>query len=87
MDEKIKLDWKAPSDVKMKDIVVKLDDEKKKAFAKECVEKKDGKNTINKSKAKKWIDKNCKDYVEWKNYPKGGSKLSSADEIASWLDL
>lgn len=84
----IKLDWKAPSEKVMKEYVGKLDNEKKKSFAKACMEVKDGKNVVNKSKARNWLVENCpKEDIEWKNKPKTVRGLSSADEIASWLDL
>lgn len=88
--EKVILDWKAPTDGKIKEVLLKLNDkEKQKEFAKECIVKKNEKNIIDKTKAKHWIDDNCKNYVEWKNYPKGGTakRTTIADEIASWLDL
>lgn len=86
---KVTLDWKAPSEKKMKDYVISLGEEKMKSFAKACVETKDNKNVINKSKAKKWLIDNCDNTgdIEWKNRPKTVRTLSAADEIASWLDL
>ena len=86
--EKIILDWKAPSEKKMADYVKKLAKEKRKSFAEACVEAKDGKNIINKSKAKKWLVDNCdsKGDIEWKNRPKNARAMSSADLIASWLE-
>lgn len=82
----VTLDWKAPSEKKMAGYVVTLGDEKKKDFAKACVEQKEGKNVINKAKAKKWLVANCNsEEIEWKNKPKKTRPLSAADEIASWL--
>ena len=43
---KVTLNWKAPSEKKMAEYVGTLGDDKKKEFAKACVEKKDGKNVI-----------------------------------------
>lgn len=87
---KVTLDWKAPSERKMADFVGGLDNEKKKAFATACVTKKDGKVSINKSKAKKWLVDNFDntDDIEWNNRPeKKVKKLSGADTIAEWLEL
>ena len=86
---KVTLDWKAPSEKKMAEYVKELGDEKKKSFAKACVDKKDGKVIINKSKAKKWLVDNCDSLgdIEWKNRPKKVRPISGADEIASWLDI
>ena len=86
---KVTLDWKAPSEKKMAEYVGTLGDEKKKEFAKACAEKKDGKNKINKSKAKKWLIDNCdaSGDIEWKGRPKSVRPVSGADEIASWLNL
>ena len=86
---KVILDWKAPSDKKMKEYVGSLDNNKKKSFAKACVEKKNGKNTINKANAKKWLVDNCESTgdIEWKNKPKSVRQKSAADEIASWINL
>lgn len=81
------IDWKAPSEKQMKDVVKELSNEKKKSFATACVVVKEGKNTINKSKAKNWLRDNCADLVEWKNAPKNVKAKSSADEIAEWLAL
>lgn len=85
----VTLDWKAPSERKMADFVGKLSDEKKKSFAKACVEKnEDGKITINKSNAKKWLTKEFDgtNEIEWKKRPeKKEKKMSGADTIASWL--
>ena len=90
-NEKIKvvLDWKAPSEKKMAEYVKDLGNESMKSFAKACVEKKDNKNVINKSKAKKWLVDNCdsKGDIEWKNRPQKVRPISGADEIASWLDI
>ena len=72
----------------MAEIVGGLSKEKKKEFAKACVEVKDGKNTITRSKAKAWLVKECSDRIEWKNKPQGNrQQKSGADIIASWLDL
>lgn len=86
---KVTLDWKAPSEKKMAQYVGTLGDEKKKSFAKACVEKKEGKSVINKSKAKKWLVTNCDSTgdIEWKNRPNEVRPISSAEEIASWLNL
>lgn len=85
---KITLDWKAPSEKKMKEYVKTLDDTMKKSFAEACVEKKDDKIIINKSSAKKWLVKNANEAdIEWKNKPKTSRPISSASEIASWLNL
>ena len=86
---KVTLDWKAPSEKKMAEYVGALGDDKKKEFAKACVEKKDGKNVINRSKAKAWLVEKCDSTgdIEWKNRPKSVRPISGADEIASWLDL
>lgn len=86
---KVKLDWKAPSEKVMKEYVAKLGDDMKKSFAKACVEKtEEGKVKINKSNAKKWLVSNCdkNEDIEWKNRPKNARPLSSAEEIASWLE-
>ena len=90
--EKIKLDWKAPSERKMKDIVAKMDDSKKKEFAETCIfVDENGKKKMNKAKAKHWLIDNCPSDVEieWKNKPSGDSKrgMSAVDIVASWLDL
>lgn len=85
--EKTVIDWKAPSERQMKELVKTLGNDKKKDFAVNCLEKKDGKNVINKVKAKNWLKENCADLVEWKNAPKNSRPKSSADEVAEWLDL
>lgn len=88
--EKVKLDWKAPSERKMMDLVAELTVDEKKAFVNDCSESKDGKRVINKSKAKKWVkDKfDGKDRIEWKNLPKGTKKKPSiSDTLESWLNL
>ena len=86
---KVTLNWKTPSEKKMAEYVGTLEDDKKKDFAKVCVEKKDGKNVINKSKAKKWLVDKCDSTgdIEWTNRPKSVRPISAADEIASWLNL
>lgn len=86
----VTLDWKTPSEKKMADFVTKLSDDKKKAFAKACVEMKEGKPTINKSKAKAWLTEEFDgtDEIEWKNRPEKKEKpKSGADRIAEWLNL
>lgn len=85
---KVVLDWKAPSEKKMKEYVETLGRDMMKDFAKACVEQKDGKNLINKSKAKKWLVDNCdsKGEIDWKKRPQNARPMSSADEIASWLN-
>lgn len=85
---KVTLDWKAPSEKKMAEYVKTLGEDKMKSFAKSCVDKKDGKVAINKSKAKKWLIENCDEKdIEWKNKPKNVRPMSGAEEIASWLNL
>ena len=85
---KLVLDWKTPSEKKIADYVSGLDKEKKISFAKECLEKKGDKNKISKTKAKKWIIANCDEKdIEWKNKPKNAKPMSSADMVASWLNL
>lgn len=87
---KVTLDWKAPSERKMADFVGGYDDTIKKEFATACVEVKDGKPTIIRSKAKKWlIDKfDNTGEIEWKNRPeKKQKKVSGATTIAGWLNL
>ena len=87
---KISLDWKAPSESKMADFVEGLDNTMKKEFATTCVEKKDGKAVVNRSKAKKWLVSKFDntDAIEWKNRPeKKEKKMSGADTIAEWLNL
>ncbi len=86
---KVTLDWKALSEKKMAEYVKSLGNEKMKDFAKACVEVKNGKKVINKSKARKWLVTNCDNTgdIEWKNRPKNTRAMSSADLIASWLDL
>ena len=87
---KVTLDWKAPSEKKMADFVQDLSVEMKKDFANACVEKKDGKVVINKSKAKKWLVAKFDntDEIEWLKRPeKKVMKKSGADRIAEWLDL
>lgn len=88
--EKVKLDWKAPSERKMLELVGELSAEEKKEFVNECSEVKEDKRVINKSKAKKWVkDKfDGKDRIEWKNLPKGTKKKPSiSDTLESWLNL
>ena len=86
--EKITLDWKAPSEKVMKEFVSTLDNKVKKEFAEVCVERNEqGKVVINKSSAKKWLLKNYNDNITWKNAPKNARPMSSAEEIASWLEL
>lgn len=87
---KVTLDWKAPSERKMADFVGTLSNEMKREFAKACVEKKEGKNVINKSKAKKWLVSKFDntDDIEWLKRPeKKVKRTSGADTIAEWLDL
>lgn len=87
---KVILDWKTPSERKMADFVGALSDEMKKEFASACVDTKDGKVIINKSRAKKWLVSKFDntDEIEWKNRPvKKTKKLSGADTIAEWLKL
>lgn len=86
---KVILDWKSPSDKKMADFVKTLTDEEKKSFAKACSEKKNGKNTINTTKAKKWLAEKFDgtDDIEWTNRPTGARRISAANEVASWLEL
>lgn len=87
---KVVLDWKAPSEKEMKVFVSSLGDDKKKEFAKACVEKKDGKIKIKRADAKKWLTENFDgtDEIEWKGRPaKREKRMSAAEEIASWLDL
>ena len=45
--EKIVLDWKAPSERKMMDLVEELTNAEKLEFAKDCTVAKDGKRVIN----------------------------------------
>lgn len=88
--EKVVLDWKAPSERKMMDLVQDLTNAEKLEFAKDCTVEKDGKRVINKSVAKKWIkDKfDGKDVIEWKNLPKGTKKKPNiSDTLALWLNL
>ena len=85
--EKTVLDWKAPSERQMKELVKTLSNDKKKSFAESCIEKKDGKNTMNRTNAKTWLKENCADMIEWKNAPKNSRPKSSADEVAEWLNL
>ena len=88
--EKIVLDWKAPSERKMMDLVEELTDAEKLEFAKKCTVDKDGKRVIKKSEGKKWIkDKfDGKDVIEWKNLPKGTKKKPSiSDTLEMWLKL
>lgn len=90
--EKIVLDWKTPSERQMTNIVAKMDNNKKKDFAKTCFfVGENGKKKINKAKAKHWLIDNCPSDVEieWKNKPSGDSKrgMSAVDTVASWLDL
>lgn len=87
---KVVLDWKVPSEKKMKEFVGELDNKMKKSFAEACVSKKDGKNSINKTKAKAWLTEKFDgtDEIEWKNRPEKKEKVkSSADIIAEWLNL
>ena len=87
---KVTLDWKSPSERKMADFVGTLNNADKKAFAEACVEKKDGKITINKSKAKKWLVEKFDETkeIEWLNRPIPKEKRQSgASVIAEWLDL
>ena len=87
---KFKLNWKAPSDKQMKELVKELDDNKKKSFAEACIEVKDGKNKINRANAKKWLvaEFDGTDHIEWIGRPEPKEKkLSSVDEIAGWLNL
>lgn len=85
--EKIKLDWKAPSEAKMIEFVSQLDADKRDAFAKACiVELEDGTRKFVRSKAKKWLVDNYDDSIEWSNRPeKKEKKLSNVDLVASWL--
>ena len=88
--EKIVLDWKAPSERKMMDLVEELTNAEKLEFAKDCTVAKDGKRVINKSVAKKWVkDKfDGKDRFEWKNLPKGTKKKPNiSDTLEMWLNL
>lgn len=87
---KVTLEWKAPSDKQMQEFVGQFDNQMKKDFAKTCVVMKDGKATINKSKAKQWLTSKFDgtDEIEWKGRPiNREKKLSAADTIASWLEL
>lgn len=86
---KVTLDWKAPSDNKMREYVKTLGEEKMKSFAKACIIKtEEGKPKVVKSKAKNWLIDNCDEKdIEWKNKPEKAVAMSGADEIASWLDL
>lgn len=86
---KVVLDWKSLSNKAVTDFIMTMDDDIKKEFAKACSEKKDGKNVINKSKAKAWLTSkfDSTGEIEWKNRPKQGRAMSSADIVASWLDL
>lgn len=85
-----KLNWKTPSEKVMKEIVRELSADKKKSFAEACIEVKEGNNKLNKSKAKKWLtaEFDGTDTIEWVGRPAEKEKrLSSVDEIATWLDL
>ena len=83
---KVTLDWKAPSERKMADYVEGLGEEQKKDFAKTCVSEKDGKVSISKGKARKWLLSNCDPSdIEWKNKPANTRAMSGAERIASWL--
>lgn len=87
--EKVTLDWKAPSERKMYDLVGELPLERKTAFAKECTELKENKRVMKKTDAKKWIKKEFegKDRIEWKNLPKGtNSKPSISDGLEKWFN-
>ena len=88
--EKVVLDWKAPSERRMMNLVEDLTDAEKLEFAKDCTVEKDDKRVINKSVAKKWIkDKfDGKDVIEWKNLPKENKKKPSiSDTLEMWLNL
>ena len=88
--EKLVLDWKVPSERKMADFVGKLEDEMKKEFAETCVVMKDGKATINKSKARNWLVEKFDETedIQWNGRPKKREKsLSGAETIAQWLNL
>lgn len=88
--EKVKLDWKAPSERKMMDLVTELSTEEKKEFVNKCTDEKEGKRVIHKSRAKKWVKEKFdgKDRIEWKNLPKGTKKKPSiSDTLEEWLKL
>ena len=88
--EKVKLDWKAPSEKKMMDLVRELTPQDMKEFATDCSVSKDGKRVVDKTKAKKWIRAKFegKDRIEWKNLPTGGRKQPTISEtLEEWLKL
>ena len=88
--EIITLNWKAPSERKIVDFVSKFDDETKRSFAVECLEKKKGVMTINKLKAKKWLVErfDATGEIRWENRPQVKPKKPSAISTAeSWLNL
>lgn len=86
--DKVILDWKAPSERKMVDLVATLTPEEKKDFAENCTDVKEGKRVVNKSRAKKWVkEKFANDEnVEWKNLPeKRTKKPTISDTLEDWL--
>lgn len=87
MEEKIVINWKTPSNVKIKDVVSKLNEEKRRYFVNNFIEVAEGKKPkIKEKEAKKWLDENCKDMIEWENYPKGTKiRKSAVQEMLDWF--
>ena len=87
---KVVLDWKAPSERKIKEFVGELPDKDKKDFVVTCLEKKNNKNVLNKPKARKWLTSKFDntDDIEWKGRPeKREKRMSAVDEMAEWFNL
>ena len=82
------LNWKAPSEKVMADLMETWEEEMQIEFANACGSIVDDKVVINKTKAREWLTSHFDgtDEIEWINRPvKKEKKLSGADRIGKWL--